>query len=498
MPTSFLSCPPVLSHHPDSASTPSCQASGGIPLGPWLRAWRWLAPLALLFGLGSRGLNEPDEGRYAQMALEMLQTGDWLIPHLNGFAHMQKPPMICWLNALSMMCFGVNEWAVRLPTALAALGVIWMTFFSAKRILGERRAHLAAHGLLASFGLFILARLLTPDMVMTFWITSAIAAFLHGRSWWFFTCMGLGFLTKGPMALVVPMSAALGWRLAGGNPGNTPWVRGLLWTLALSLSWFAVVCLRDPVLLDYYLNDELLKRFASREHGRQKPWWFFLPILLVATLPYTLRLRAATRAAWEAWKNGPRARQGLLLGWTLPPLIVLSFSGSKLPTYALPILPGLIIALSLHGRGALATLKLARGALIFWISAVAVAAIPKINDWTGAQASVKPLCQQLKPLLVSQPGELLMIGARTHGVEFYLGRNVHVVEAEADRMLPPSPEAATRLHKNLKAFLSKLAGKRIYIITKESYFERHLKPLNWRPLGRSGSYLLVSNPQPAS
>jgi 4-amino-4-deoxy-L-arabinose transferase-like glycosyltransferase len=459
-----------------------------------LKAWRWIAPIVLLLGLGSRGLNEPDEGRYAEMALEMLQSGDWLMPHLNGFAHMQKPPMICWLNALSMAVFGVNEWAVRLPTALSALGVLWMTHLAARRIIGERRAHVVATLLLSCFGLFILARLLTPDMVMTFWICAAVCAMLHDRPWLFFTAMGLGFLTKGPMALVVPICAALGWRWQkrqGLRPW--PWGRGALLTLGIALSWFAIVCLRDPELLSYYLNDELIKRVGSSSHGRAKPWWFFLPILVVATLPWSLQLPAAIKACWRALREGARPRQALLSAWVLPPLLVLSLSGSKLPTYALPLLPGLIIALALHEKSWQLTRRCSRASLAIWLTAVAISTQPFTNRWLGAQASVKPLCLQLKALLETHPGEVILCGAKAHGVEFYLRRMVHMIDREADHMLPPTGAAARRLHAREADCVRDFANQQAYLITVPGTFDRHFKPHGWKILGQSGRFLLAAN-----
>ena len=167
-------------------------------------AWIWLLPIVLFFSLGQRGLNEPDEGRYAEIAREMVTSGDWMVPHLNGIEHFQKPPMIYWSTALSMIIFGTNEWAARLPSALAAWGTVVLVFLLTRRLWGSQRAHLTGTILMSMLGLFVCARLLTPDMSMTFWIIAAITALVYERPWTFFFAMGLGFLTKGPMALVVP------------------------------------------------------------------------------------------------------------------------------------------------------------------------------------------------------------------------------------------------------------------------------------------------------
>ncbi|MDB6168210.1 MAG: glycosyl transferase family 39, partial [Verrucomicrobia bacterium] len=145
---------------------------GTEPKGSW---WLPLLAVVVLFTLlGSRGLNEPDEGRYAEIGREMAVSGDWLVPHLNGFEHFQKPPLLYWLTALSMRLLGPNEWAARLPPAFAALGTVLLTAWIGTTLFGRREGYLAGLILLSSGGFFILARLLTPDMLMTFWITAAL------------------------------------------------------------------------------------------------------------------------------------------------------------------------------------------------------------------------------------------------------------------------------------------------------------------------------------
>jgi 4-amino-4-deoxy-L-arabinose transferase-like glycosyltransferase len=145
-----------------------------------LRGWKipsviLVLILAFFTFLGSRGLNEPDEGRYAEMGRETLVSGNWLIPHLNGFEHYQKPPMIYWVTALSFKGFGFNEWAARLPSTLAALGIVAITAWMAAMLFGTRMALPSALILASSFLFFTLARFLTPDMLMAFFIVTAIS-----------------------------------------------------------------------------------------------------------------------------------------------------------------------------------------------------------------------------------------------------------------------------------------------------------------------------------
>lgn len=325
--------------------------------------------LALLTLLGGRPLLEPDEGRYAEVAREMYRGGSWLVPTQNGVPHFQKPPLIYWATAASFHVFGLNEFAARLPSALAAAGTLALTFWMGL-LLGNRRIGLAAAGiLLASAEFFLLARALTPDMLMTFWITLALACFVRrvtlpreqsGAMWAyaFFAAMGCGFLTKGPMALVVPICAVLAWNwgeravpLDRRSP-PMPWLSGMLLTVAISLSWFAVMALSDRALLDYFWKYELVQRFGSKSHGRSQPFLFFVPVLLAGSLPW-LFLAGGAVLHWIGRKRAgwvPSPTGAMLAGWVLLPLLILSFSGSKLFTYVLPLFPAL--ALWLAGGGA--------------------------------------------------------------------------------------------------------------------------------------------------
>ncbi len=320
----------------------------------------WVFVVVALFAwLGTRGLNEPDETRYAEIGREMAASGDWLIPYLNGFEHFQKPPFLYWMTALAFRLFGVNEWAARLPSALASLGTLYLTWRMAATLFGSSVQVTAVLLLLSTIEFTLLSRTLTPDMTLTFWITLAIACLVEliagrGKSAWrvgFFVAMGFGFLAKGPMALLVPISAALCWQRGLRRRGQTihlGWTSGLLITSSLAASWFVLVTLRHPALIQYFLEYELRDRLFSTVHGRSQPFWFFIPVLLIGMLPWTPLLLAVVYDAWKALraKTEVKAESCLLGGWILPPLLVLSLSGSKLATYVLPLFPPLALLMA--------------------------------------------------------------------------------------------------------------------------------------------------------
>ena len=316
----------------------------------------WGFIVVVLFAwLGTRGLNEPDEGRYAEIGREMAVSGDWLMPRLNGFEHLQKPPLLYWVTALSFRSFGFDEWAARLACVLPALGTIYLTWFLAGALFAQRIRPLAVLVLLSSSEFLLLSRTLTPDMMLTFWITLSIACLVKyvrgGRRSWrlaFFAALGLGFLSKGPMALVVPISAALCWQRAlrrRGEGVSLGWGSGLPISLLLGGWWFVAVAIQHPSLVSYFLGYELIDRVFSTTHGRAQPFWFFAPVLLGGLLPWSPVLIGVLVSAWRRLRARTQlpADLWLLAGWLVPPFLVLSLSGSKLATYVLPLFPALAL-----------------------------------------------------------------------------------------------------------------------------------------------------------
>ena len=191
---------------------------------------RWLLPLltvcTFFLLLGSRALNEPDEGRYSEIAREMIETGDWLVPHFWYLPHLDKPPMTYWLVAASMKLFGQNEWAARLPAALAGVSGVWAAFLLGCSIGGRRAGFWSALILQSSLLYFVMARMLTTDIFLAQF--NAWAIYFFWRSWlaaesgkqkaetilaWHlagWAAIALGFLTKGPIALAIPIAAFSG------------------------------------------------------------------------------------------------------------------------------------------------------------------------------------------------------------------------------------------------------------------------------------------------
>jgi len=348
-----------------------------------------ITALYLIF-LGRHGLGESDEGRYAEIAREMKDSGDLLIPTLNGIPHFQKPPVIYWSTAASLAVLGKNEVAARIVSLLAALGVLVLTYWIG-RWWFDGATGLAAVWLLAgSWQFFMLGRSLTPDMMMTFWSTAAIAGFVwasrsqtttRARFLLYFACMGVAFATKGPMGLLVPLFTGIGWQW--GSRGSdrprsrVPWIAGLVLTVVLALGWFVAASLRHPELGRYFFEFEFLNRFLSKTHGRSQPIWYFIPVLLVGWLPWTPLFPLALSGSRGKLRadTDDRAVRWALIGWLLVPLVLLSLSGSKLLTYVLPLFPGMALWLAndLLSRGKSRALSVAVGAQVLLVVGLGLA-----------------------------------------------------------------------------------------------------------------------------
>ncbi|MDD8042545.1 MAG: glycosyltransferase family 39 protein [Verrucomicrobiota bacterium] len=313
-----------------------------------------LSVIVLAGWLGSNGLAEPDEGRFGEIAREMALQHDWLIPHLNGVPHFQKPPLTYWITAVFIRLLGPNEWAVRLTPALAALGTILFTMYISGNLYGQACQWKAGLVLLVSTGFFIVARLVTTDMLLTFFITAAVAGligYVHGgRKVWlcvFYGAMGLGFLSKGPLGIVIPAITAVMMQVEQWRRHRPIvrlyWFAGMPIALLIGLSWYLALIHRDKTLFDYFFRHEFIDRIASNTHGRAEPIWFYPGVLVLGLLPWTGFAFVALRDLWRRRRSLSSANLWLFAGWVVIPYVILTLVVSKLSTYLLPLMPPLAI-----------------------------------------------------------------------------------------------------------------------------------------------------------
>lgn len=303
------------------------------------------------FHLGSFGLWEPDEARYAEIAREMLQRGNAIVPHLNYVAYVEKPPLLYWLTTLSFWIFGVSEFAARLLVALSAIAGILATYFFALRAFGRRHAFLAG-AILATTPLYaVMAQVITTDMLLTALVTIATFSFYlawkeGGRWCWIaYVAMGLAVLTKGPVGVALPiltMVVFLGWnRELGGAIRRFRAVPGLALTILIAAPWFVAMTIREPGFFDFYFVGEHLRRIFDADYSHSEAVYFYIPVLALGLLPWSLLVPFLT------WRSAPRnlARRFCVVAAGVT-IVAFSCASAKLIPYVLPALPPLAVLIA--------------------------------------------------------------------------------------------------------------------------------------------------------
>jgi len=348
-PRSLLSCLPMLWQRVlfPGALKPSTTVSR---LGLVLVA---VLPALLLYGTLGFRLFEPDEGRYAEIPREMLERGDWVVPHLQSEPYLDKPPLLYWLVMLSYKLFGVHDWSARLVPAGALHLCILVTYLLGRKVVGELAARWGSVLLCLAPGFMCMGRLLLLDGLLTCLVTVAcLTAFLACRgarlhwAWWLFSALacGLGVLTKGPIALMLLVPPLWIQRRLAGSDFRLTWAQVLSYgavVVVVALPWYVAVCLRSPAFARYFLWEHNVIRFlAPFDHPR--PVWFYAPVLILGLLPAILWCVPFARFLLSgqeivAARRSPELGFVLLVGlWCV---FFFSLSGCKLPTYILPAFP---------------------------------------------------------------------------------------------------------------------------------------------------------------
>jgi 4-amino-4-deoxy-L-arabinose transferase-like glycosyltransferase len=362
-----------------------------------------LALLLYLVGLGRPPLWEPDEGRYAEIAREMVVGRDYITPRDNFVPYFEKPPLVYWVTAASIRIFGRNEFAARLQAAIASAGQVGLTGTLGEWMFGATTGLLAALVLALSPLFFAFARFATPDPALAFFFTAAMACFYAGthssaiadgiKGRWIVAAvlmLALGTLTKGPVALLLGVAIAMFWLFAEGRSGDLfrmPWVKCIASYLALTMPWFILVARRNPGFVHFFVIHEHIQRYVeSTEHSwgpwfyipitiaGMWPWFFFIPFSL-SKFPHVFLVRARgkkTVAALPVTIKSEDDNQGpalhLLIIWFAVFLIFFSIPRSKLGEYILPGLPPLAI-LAAVGFAQLEQLSLTRKRRLFMMFA---------------------------------------------------------------------------------------------------------------------------------
>lgn len=349
------------------------------------RLWWLLIAVALIWfaNLEYRKLIKPDEGRYAEIPREMVVSGDWTTPRLNGLKYFEKPPLQYWATAVAYTVLGEHQWTSRLWTGLTGFTGILLVWFAGLRLFGREAADYAAVLLSGSLLYVLMGHINTLDMGVTFFITLGIAGLLLGqtttdrkqqRNWMLlaWAALGLAVLSKGLMGLVLPGTALFLYALVQRDFSvfkRMHWLAGLAVFLLITAPWFYLVMKANPEFFQKFIIYEHYTRFTTKELGRFQPWYYFVPILLLGMLPWTLLMFDALINTWRGSRlprNDSRARTfnaaRFLLVWAVFIYLFFTVSDSKLPSYLLPMFPALAL---LMGRQ-LAEMNTRR---LFWLIA---------------------------------------------------------------------------------------------------------------------------------
>lgn len=309
-------------------------------------------------------LQEPDEGRYADISAAMARPGgDLVTPHLNGIPYFEKPPLFFWLAGASFQAFGETEWAARLPSVLGALFSVAMTMLLGQAAFGPRTGRMAGLILATSPLLAVLAHACIVDVVLLGFLTGALVALFHTLVTRppdrpprrpvviFYLFVGLAVLTKGPIGFAIPLTTAVVYSLLARDRRGLAgllWPGGLALCLAIAAPWFVMVSMRNADFAHAFFVEENLQRFfTGGGYERQGPLWYYLAVVSLGFLPWTFALPAA-RNFRRCVQETPRARSArlFLVAATLGPLLLLTAAQSKLAYYALPLLPPLALLVS--------------------------------------------------------------------------------------------------------------------------------------------------------
>jgi 4-amino-4-deoxy-L-arabinose transferase-like glycosyltransferase len=314
----------------------------------------WFATLSL------RPLFNPDEGRYAEIAREMLAGGDWVIPHLNGLAYIEKPPLQYWATALSLRVFGQSEFAARFYTACCAFGTLLAVWLLARRLWSLSAAWRAAVMLSSMLLFLVMGQLLTLDMGLTLYLTVALAGFLLAQAarrpselgWMLlaWVATALGVLSKGLVAAAIPAAVLVSYSAWARD--FSPWRRlhiawGLPLFLAITVPWHWLAARRLADFPQFFFVHEHLARYLTPSANREEAWWFFGMVFVLGSVPWTLPALRVMALGWRRHARRSEFNPTLFLWiWTWFVCIFFSLSESKLIPYILPAMPALALLIA--------------------------------------------------------------------------------------------------------------------------------------------------------
>lgn len=455
--------------------------------------------LALLLGfsfMGSRSLFEPDEGRYTNVALNIVDTNEWISLYRHPASlHFTKPPLTYWTIAASVKTFGFNTWAARLPIALAYIFSVLMMYQLGK-VYCRKKPWLPALIFATSPLPFLASNYISTDYILAACETLAVLcfsqyAFLKKSKFWvdaMWASFGLAFLAKGPPGLLPLMAIVVFlWQQKDLKSLFRP--LGLIAFALIGLAWYGIVIQRHPGLLDYFIGHEVVARFADESMQRSSEWYgqikVYLPTFLLGALPWLLALaivsiikRVKLHTKTVELTDVDQSQQRFLWLWLMLPLIVFCLSLSRMPLYVLPLFTplSLLLARSLND---FSFDKNWLYAVIGWIM-ILLSGRYAINQF-DFHKNPEIFAQKLLTLTKEAPREVIFVEDMTrYGLHLYLGSKINKVSFKPQ----PKTISDSTFDMTLHQALLQTPGKRIFIFKRENehYFRDAMQEENIHPV----------------
>lgn len=316
--------------------------------------------------LDIRSLVPPDEGRYAEMAREMFVTGDWITTRLNGIKYFEKPPLHMWMSAVAYALFGIGEWQARLWNGVCGIMGVLLVGYTGRKLFGGRVGFYAASILASMLFWTGASQFNTLDIGVAATLTISLCSLLIAqqdhvtaseRRNWMLVCwagLALSLLSKGLIGVVLPAAVmGLYWIVSGDRAvlRRLHFIQGCALFLAIAVPWFIVVAIKNPEQPHFFFINEHWNRFFLKEHHREGPWYYFLVLIIPATIPWLPLLPIGLIRAGKRIQAQFQPKL-LLLIWIVFILFFFSYSKSKLPGYMLPVFPALALLAGIVLEGA--------------------------------------------------------------------------------------------------------------------------------------------------